>query len=242
MKPKEYSIMYELEEGHWWFKGKRKIAFSQLNLKNNLKILDIGCGTGINMKNFEKHGDVFGIDIHMPALQFCSKRNLSNLAQADTLYLPFKQQSFDIVAIFDVLYHRAIKNDTRALKEVNRILKKNGLLIVTDSADMKLWGRHDIAVHARERYSISSFSKKLNDSGFKIKKITYFNTFLYPLVYVFRKLDNLISKDKPAKSNLSNTNPIINSLLYSVLSLESMLIKKINLPFGVSILAIAEKP
>ncbi|MEK6949895.1 MAG: class I SAM-dependent methyltransferase [Nanoarchaeota archaeon] len=244
MKSNEYSVMYELEESHWWFKGKRKIIFSQVDkhLKNkNPRILDIGCGTGIMMKNFEKYGKVFGLDIHFPALEFCSARDLHNLVQGDIGYLPFKSGSFNVVGIYDVLYHKAVKSDVNALREIYRILKKGGLLVITDSADMGLWSRHDIAAHARERYTVALFSKRLKSTGYGIRKITYFNTFLYPLVYAFRKVDNLINKNKPTKSNIEKTNAIINFILYSIFVLESFLIKFLNMPFGVSIFVIAEK-
>ena len=134
-----------------------------------------------------------------------------------------------------------VKNDSGTLKEIFRILKPKGLLILTDSADMKLWSRHDIAAHARERYTIPKLSLKLKSAGFKIKRLTYFNTLLYPLVFAARKLDNLLSKNKKAVSNIKPTNPLLNFVLYAVFVLESLMLKVFKLPFGVSILAIAEK-
>lgn len=245
METGEYDVMYGLEETHWWFKGKRKIIFSQLDtyLKNKkpVKILDIGCGTGIMMKKFEKYGKAFGLDVYFPALEFCSKRNLNNLAQGDIMALPFKAESFDVVGIFDVLYHKAVKSDLEALRGIYRILKKGGILVITDSADMRLWSRHDIAAHARERYSIPMLSKKLRTAGFSIRKMTYFNTFLYPIVYLLRKIDNLLNKNKTAKTNLEKTNASANFALYNAMALEGFLIKHFNMPFGVSIFAIAKK-
>ena len=85
MEQREYFNMYETEDEHWWFKGKRRIVFSQLDKylsgRKNLRILDIGCGTGIMMKNFQKYGKVNGIDIETTALNFCLKRGLTNLIQ-----------------------------------------------------------------------------------------------------------------------------------------------------------------
>lgn len=245
MEKEEYAIMYEAEEEHWWFKGKRKIIFSQIEQhlrgKNNLKILDIGCGTGIMMKNFQRYGKVNGVDIETTALNFCHNRGLTKLAQADIGSLPFKANNFNIVSVFDVLYHKGVKDDIGALKEIFRILKPHGILILTDSADMKLWSKHDIATHARERYTIPKLASRLKSAGFKIKKITYFNTVLYPLVFIMRKIDNLLNKDKIAVSNIRTANPLLNFALYSIFAVESKLLKFCDLPFGVSILAIAEK-
>ena len=105
--------MYKTEESHWWFKGKRKIIFSQLedflHGKKIARILDIGCGTGIMMKTFKSYGAVYGVDIERTALNFCLKRGLGNIAQSNATSLPFKSNSFDIVGVFDVLYHKGKK-------------------------------------------------------------------------------------------------------------------------------------
>lgn len=245
MELKEYDVMYKTEENHWWFKGKREIVFSQisphLHGKKNLKILDIGCGTGIIMKNFQKYGKVSGVDIEPKALNFCCKRGLSNLSQADIMGLPFKNSSFDVVGMFDVLYHKEIKDDIRALKEIFRVMKPGGILVLTDSADMKLWSSHDIAAHAKERYTISKLSAKLKPAGFKIIKISYFNTLLYPIIFMVRKLDSLSNKKGPITTNIKETNPFLNFILYQIFVLENQLLKMFNLPFGVSIFLIAKK-
>ncbi len=237
--------MYEIEESHWWFKGKRKIVFSQLKPymkgRKNLKILDIGCGTGVMMKNFQKYGDVTGIDMEMTALDFCRQRGLKNIFQGDISDFPFKKDSFDIIGIFDVLYHKGVKNDLKVLKGIFRILKPGGILVLTDSADMKLWSKHDIATHARERYTTPKLSTRLKSAGFKINKISYFNTILYPLVFAVRKLDNLSSRKGEVSTNLKKTNSFLNFILYQIFVFENNLMKMFDLPFGVSIFAIAKK-
>jgi len=245
MESKEYSVMYELEDSHWWFKGKRRIVFSQIDtyLKNkkDLKILDIGCGTGIMIKNLQRYGKVNGMDIEITALNFCRKRGLKNLIQADMGSLPYKNNNFDLVSAFDVLYHKGIKNDVDVFKEIFRVLKPDGILILTDSADMKLWSRHDIAAHARERYTLPTLSNRMRPIGFKILKASYFNTTLYPLVFMIRKIDNMLNKNKPVKSNITKTHPLLNYFLYLILASESVLLKFLNFPFGVSVLVVAKK-
>jgi len=245
MEYKEYVLMNEIEQSHWWFKGKRRIIFSQLGKflvnKKNLRILDVGCGTGIIIKNFQKYGEVVGIDIESIALRFCLKRGIKNLACASVANLPFKSNSFDVVGVFDVLYHKEVKNDVAAMKELFRVLNPKGILILTDSADMKLWSRHDAAAHARERYTIPKMSSRLCSAGFKIEKTTYFNTLLYPVIMIVRKIDNALNKKSHVKSNIKKTNVLLNKILYFIFVLESYLINFFNLPFGVSILVIARK-
>ena len=245
MKKQEFELMYKLENKHWWFTGKRNLIFNfidKLNKnKNNLKILDVGCGTGIIMKRLNKYGNVYGIDISDDALKFCRARNLKNIKKASVMKIPFKNNTFDLVGCFDVLYHKGISNDVKAMKEIYRVLKKNGRLFITDSAMMCLWGRHDIATQARERYNKEELKKKLEKAGFKIEKMSYYNFFLFPLVLIVRNLDNIINKNKPARSNIQETNPLFNAILISIFKIESKLLNFIKFPFGVSIFCIAKK-
>tara|TARA_Y100000310_G_C20663037_1_gene805853 strand:- start:1236 stop:1967 length:732 start_codon:yes stop_codon:yes gene_type:complete len=243
MKLEEYKKMFFLEKNNWWFKGKRNIIFNFVNKlynnKTNLKILDVGCGTGIILKRFEKYGQVHGIDISLEAINFCKKRGLINVKIGDAKKLQYDSNSFDIISINDVLYHKGIKDDVVVLKELFRVCKKGGRLFITDSAMKCLWSKHDLAVHARTRYSKKELKQKLIKSGFKIEKISYFNFFLFPLVFFVRRINNITHR-KPS-TDIGKTIEPLNTLLYSIFVLESYLLKVINFPFGVSIFVVAKK-
>lgn len=245
MENREYYLMYKTEENHWWFKGKRKIIFSQLEnylKRKELKILDLGCGTGIITKNLKKYGDVKATDIKLVALNLCKRRGINNLVQSSVTAIPFKSDSFDVVTMFDVLYHKGVNSDVKALREAFRVLKPGGMLVLTDSANMRLKSSHDIATHARERYTIKKLSSRLKISGFDILRISYYNSILFPFVFIVRKLKNMINKNKVVVSDIKNTNPLLNYILYAIFSVESKLLKIFNLPFGVSLFVIAKKP
>ena len=125
MEPIEYLNHYELEENHWWFKGRRKIAFNLLkkNLlqRNDYSILDAGCGTGLNMVKLSEFGKVTGIDYSPLAVQYCEKRNLSNVVQGFIENLDFPDSTFDIVTCFGVLYHKQV-NASKAIDEFYRVI------------------------------------------------------------------------------------------------------------------------
>ena len=133
MEKEQYKIMYDIEESNWWYKGMRKILFSLLDTylkkKKNLKILDAGCGTGINLNYLKKYGDVTGIDISDEAIKFSKKRGYK-IKKANIEKLPFKDNTFDLVISLEVIYHKQVKNDIKALKEIHRVLKKRGLAII----------------------------------------------------------------------------------------------------------------
>lgn len=244
MNSEEYDKMYSFEKDYWWFVGKRKLIFDNLPSRGGKeKLLDIGCGTGIMDYELSKKGfNVFSMDINPRALYFCKKRGLKHLIKGSVLNIPFKNASFDIVLILDVLYHKQIEDDLVALKEINRVLKKGGKLLITDSACQALWGRHDIAVQARERYSKKELCQKLEKCGFVVKKASYFNTALFPFIFIVRKLDTIINRNKPAKSSLDPLPGFINKLLTYMFCTEIKIRNYIPLPFGVSIFCIAEKP
>ena len=240
MKKEEYINMYNLEDSYWWFVGKRFLIdkFLKRSKKNN-QILDVGCGTGIIMKMMQKYGTTYGIDASKLAIDFCKKRNLKNLKLGKIESLPYKNNQFDIVTCLDLLYHKEVKDDLKALKELSRVLKKGGRLLITDSAMMCLYGKHDKAHHGIRRYSREELEIKLKKAGFSVEKITYYNTLLFPFVYLKRKLDNL--NNKKIISDVQKINPITNYILKQLFIFEISLLSIINYPFGVTIFAIAKK-
>jgi len=125
MENKEIQQMAEFEENYWWFKGRKKIIETilenQIKNESNLKILDIGCGTGATTLVLTKFGTVFGTDYSMSALKYSNHRGLDVL-RSSVYELPFSSESFNVITIFDVLEH--LENDQKVLKELKRILKK----------------------------------------------------------------------------------------------------------------------
>ncbi|MDP3919171.1 MAG: class I SAM-dependent methyltransferase [Nanoarchaeota archaeon] len=236
MEESEYTNIFLNEEKHWWYIGMRSIFFqlTKKQLKKSKKILDIGCGCGYNMQILNKFSEVHGIDISNKALKYCKQRGLKNLKLASIEKIPYKDNSFDFVTCFDVIYHNAIKDDVKALKEINRILEKKGKLFIRVPALDIFKGNHDETVHTRERYTKEKLKNRLEHAGFKIDKISYTNFFLSPIVLVMRQIS-----DK--KSDISIPSPFVNNILKNILKIEGKMLKHINLPFGVSLIAIARK-
>ena len=150
--------------------------------------------------------------------------------------------SFDLVTLFDVLYHRSIHDDGDVLSETSRILKTGGHLLLTDSAFNFLLSKHDLAFHARERYNRNSLIRRLESAGLSIVKISYFNFFLFPAVALVRLFEKRrISGDERPESNLHPMNSALNGILKGIMKSEARLLRRFNLPFGSSILCLARK-
>jgi SAM-dependent methyltransferase len=238
MDDSEYENIARLEEQHWWYRGMAAISLSILGpVGQPRRILDAGCGPGGMLSRLRPLGRPIGIDFHPLAMAHAQTRG--PVARASIEQLPFPNASFDLITTFDVLYHRAVLDDTRALAEFFRVLKSGGQLLIRVPALEALRGAHDVVVHTRHRYTASELRAKLRTAGFQIKRLTYANTLLAPLALLRRKFS---SSPARAASDVELPPPLINRALEAVLQLENFLISFASLPFGVSLFALAQKP
>lgn len=243
MELEEYKLLYDLEEAHWLYMGLRDLLISGIKqyFKNSEKIsiLDAGCGTGYNLKCLEKYGVSTGVDINNNALVYCRKRGINRISRASVLELPFRDESFDLVVSTDVLYHRAVQDDLTAIKEIYRVLKKGGTLMVNLPAHNYLKRPHDDRVHTRQRYSRNELSQKLRMNKFKIIKISYRNVLSCPVLLLFNLINSRLPG--PIDTGLSFVPKPVNFIMYNYLKIENALLRIMNFPFGVSIFCQARK-
>lgn len=232
--------MYQLEEKHFWFLGKRLFVNSILHSysKKIKNILDIGAGTGGITKYMAKFGKVTGIESNRLARALANKRGVK-LLSGNANKLSFKSSQFDTVTIFDVLYHKNIKDEGRVIKEAYRVLKPNGLLLITDSANKILTSAHDTATHGKRRYSVNEISHIIRSQNFKIIRSSYIFATLFPIVFVKRMFLDKITSSK--SSDVSALPKIINSFILRLLKIEVWFFEHFDLPFGTSVIVLAQK-
>jgi SAM-dependent methyltransferase len=248
MEKDEYRKHFELEETHWWFKGRRRTLLSVLRSRIKFKgteplaILDAGCGAGYNLKMFERFGTAFGFDYSPDALAYCRRRGLTRIARADINALPFRAMRFDLVSLLDVLYHKSIPDDVAVLKEIYALLNPGGHVLIFDNAFKGLRSPHDVAYHSRERYTKKSLKERLEAAGFRPIRATYFNFSLFPIMFLIRFWQRLRPPQGGSlQSDLKAAPPLVNGLLYGILRLEAFLCRKISFPWGSSIVILARK-
>ena len=237
-------IYYQIEDYHWWNVSRRDIILKLLNplISDGMKILDIGCSNGslINKINSNKNLEIHGIDISSKAIKYSKNKGLQNTQVMDADKLKYGDKEFDIIIASDVLEH--IENDNDALLEWKRVLKDNGFAIIFVPAIMALWSHNDIYSEHFRRYEKSQFRRRLINSGFNIERSSYWNFTLFIPIFIFRRLQRILSsKNNEYKSELKESNPIINKLLTIVLFFENRILNKINFPIGVSLFAICKK-
>jgi SAM-dependent methyltransferase len=154
--------------------------------------------------------------------------------------LPFDSASFDVVTSFEVVYHLGVANDMLAFQEMRRVLKPDGLCLLRVPAHDWLRGEHDRLVHTRHRYSPSEVRRKLEDAGFALDRLTWANTVLFPPAVAKRLLERFSRGSSDAEPDLWQPPALVNAVLESAIAVEAVAIpRRVPLPFGLSVLAIA---
>lgn len=236
----------ELEKTYWWFRGRRAILSRLLSRfvsgaqSRSLKILEVGCGTGGNFEVLSQHGHVVGLDIALGA--FAHSEGQWPLVLGDGLRLPFREQTFDAVFALDLLEH--LEDDGALLREFSRVLRDDGSLVLTVPAVKSLWSGHDVALAHWRRYARKELVGKVNSAGFQIRKLTFALGLLFPLIYVFRKLQNLffkLGRRKQHPAGIVRLPRLLNGLFVLLLKLEAGILPWVSLPFGVSLVCVATK-
>ncbi len=233
MEALAYKEILEQEKKHWWFKARREIVEEEIksyNLKKDCEILEIGCGTGGNIPLLKKFGNLFAIEMDEFAIKEAKKHNINIKQGVFPEKIPFKR-SFDLICMFDVLEH--IEDDKKTIDEKKKLLKPDGILLITVPAYNWLYGTHDKFLHHKRRYTIKSM-ENLSKGKLQIKRKTYFNTLLFPLVVIARLIDKLRDSNKSLGSKTPNR--LLNSIFFKIFRLEKYWLKSSSFRYGSSIL------
>jgi SAM-dependent methyltransferase len=231
----QYQIMRDVEGRHWWYRGMRAINRAllrrYLSPSRRYDILDAGCGTGGSTQDLRAFGSVTGLDFSDDALGFAAGRGIERLVRASVELLPFADASFDVVTSFDVLYHRAVRDEVGALREFRRVLRPGGLTLVRFPAFDWLRGAHDVVIHTERRLTVGQLSQRMREAGFTVEYASYANCALFPLAMVKRLADSFM----PATpADLAVPPRPINDLLTCVLAAEARVAGHFPLPVGLS--------
>ena len=244
MERAEYEVMAAVEDRHWWYGGMRAIAAAQLDTayagRNDLRILDAGCGTGGNAIFLRRYGVVVGMDLAPEAIKLGRERIGGGLVRGSVLDLPFMDGSFDLVTSFDVLYHRGVPDEVAALREVARVLRSGGRLLIRLPAYEFLRSKHDRAVHTRRRYTAGQVRALLAAGGFTTERCSYINSLLFPLPLAQRLLERAFPALEQADSDLALPPSLINEVLrWPLVTEAAWLSHGGRFPVGLSVLCLA---
>jgi SAM-dependent methyltransferase len=231
----------ELEERHWWFVGRRKIVLSVLDRhvsKGPLDVLDAGCGGGATLRYLrERYGHARGLELSDEAVAYARERG-RDVTQGPIEAMPFEDESFDLALALDVIEH--VPDDAAALRELYRVVRSGGSLLLTVPALMLLWSRHDEANGHYRRYTEVQLRRRVEEAGFEVAFATYFSTLLFPPVLAARTLWKV--RPKKVASDVAEVPGPVNAALASLFAQERRLVGRVRLPVGVSALCLARRP
>lgn len=231
----------ELEERHWWFVARRRVLLSllerHLGVQENLEVLDAGCGGGATMESLRRYGRVRGMELSEVAVAH-NREQGREVVQGAIEEIPFADGAFDLALALDVIEH--VPDDHRALRELLRVLRPGGHVLVSVPALRMLWSAHDEANGHYRRYTRDGLRDRVEAAGFEPVTATYFNALLFPVVLVARSLGRL--RRKTTASDLGEVPRPLNAALKRIFSLEARIIGRVAPPVGVSALCLARKP
>jgi SAM-dependent methyltransferase len=242
MDTHEYARLAEHEEWYWWHRAREMIVRRVLrrHAPANARILDVGCGTGATTASLRPFGSVLGLDIGSEALTRARERNLP-VARSSAARLPVPPGAFDVVVALDLLEH--LDDDVAAAGEIRAALAPGGFLLTTVPAYSFLWSSHDIALEHRRRYARRQLRKVLERAGFELELCSYVMTAILPAAMAMRLAERLLPRaQRPAESGYLPLPSLLNSLLAHLVGLDGYLVRWLNLPFGLSVLALARRP
>jgi SAM-dependent methyltransferase len=231
---------HRAEDRHWWYQGRRRVlerAIARLGLPEHALILDAGCGSGRNMVDLAHHGVVTGVELSDTSVQLARARNAGEVLEGSVMDMPFDEGSFDLTVSLDVIEH--LEDDVGALRELRRVTKPGGALLVTVPAYQWLWSGHDEINHHHRRYNRRTLLAAAQSAGWQMHSSTHFNSLLLPAAILLRALERF--KPSTTKSSLDLWIPPapINWALRQPLNLEAAVIGRGSpIPAGLSLLAV----
>lgn len=237
MEHKVYQRYIKNASDHWWWSARIEI-FSKIievyfKYNRNLNILDYGAGSGVNINFLNKFGKVTIYEPHQPTLKYL-KENFTNIK-----LLGNKNVKFDIILLADVLEH--IEYTDKILDQLYKYMHSQSIILITVPAHQYLYNKKDLILKHYRRYSKKLLYGDLKKSGFNIDYLSYYNFFLAPIILPITLVSKILKLnyiEQVEKKPLF----ILNKIFFNLFRLEKFLIsKKIKLPYGISLIAVAKK-
>ncbi|HUZ71419.1 MAG TPA: class I SAM-dependent methyltransferase [Stellaceae bacterium] len=253
MERGEYDRLAAVEDRMWWFRGLHAnlIAAWERNRPpaprdaagacRKWRVLDAGCGTGgflARLKVRAPEATAFGLERDFAACVLAQAKSGCAVVLGSVDALPFPDQSFDAILSADVLCHRGVA-ERAALGEFHRCLRPGGIVVLNLPAYRWLHAAHDEAVHNRRRFHRQELLTLLAGAGFAAPRATHWNSLLFPLMLVRRKL----AQDRRGASEVRLLPAPVERAFSLCLAIERRLVAAgVALPYGGSILATAVRP
>jgi len=236
------------EQEHFWFRGFRRFVVPAIERaasgRRDLRILDCGCGTGSNLSLLAPYGRAFGFDLNALGLGFARRSGHTRVARASIAAIPFPDHGFDLVTSFDVWQTLPPAVEDVAPREMFRVLRPGGAMVLNVAALTLLYGNHSVLSEEQQRYNPGRLRRLVEGAGFRVERLTFTNFSLFPLMLAVRTVQRAVGLKPPEEARGEITVPPrpLNAVLSAMLATEAAIVRRVNMPIGSSLLCVARKP
>ncbi len=241
----EYYHLYAVERELWLLRGLRRTALDALAPRlpgdGRGQVLEVACGTGAMLDALRACSRPAGIDLSAVATGYGHERRGHSVARASMTVLPFADGAFDAVLCLDALGAVPPSDDAVALGEMARVLRPGGALVLWAAAHPALYGAHDRATGMAQRHCRQGLWAIVQRAGLTVDKLSYANMCCFPGIAAIRLLRRLWPAANAAGSDVALPPRPVNVLLSRVMELEAALLRRRNLPFGLSLFVVARR-
>lgn len=218
---------------YWWYRARGwllEAAFGHY-VDDGAFVLDVGSADGASVDWMESRADRVPVDIDETAL---GGRGVC----ASLPRLPFPDETFDVVSAFDVLEH--FSDEDEVIEEVRRVLKPGGVLLLAVPAYQWAWTNFDMAAGHYRRYTRRRVIRALTRGGFRVERCGYGFALTFPF-FVGDRLAQRLRRETPTDARLPRLPGVLERALLALCRVEALLLPKVPMPFGSSVLAAARK-
>lgn len=231
---------HRAEDRHWWYQGRRRVlerAIARLGLPEHARILDAGCGSGRNMVELARLGAVTGVELSPTSVELARERGVGEVLEGSVMDMPFDDATFDLTVSLDVIEH--LQDDVGALRELRRVTRRGGALLVTVPAYQWLWSGHDVINHHHRRYNRRTLLAAAESAGWRLERSTHFSSLTLPVAILLRALERFKPSSTTSSLDLWIPPAPFNWALRQPLHLEAAVIGRGKaIPAGLSLLAV----
>jgi SAM-dependent methyltransferase len=243
--PAYFDRLADIEARHWWSIGMWRLTSYWLDGalagRRGLRVLDIGCGTGMTARRLAARPEicsVVGLDPSLSALAHARNCHGFPLVRGSALALPFSAGYFDVVTCFDVWQHLPAGSDRKAAAELRRVLAPGGVAIVRSNG--RGWSK------AGSGYLLEELTIPLEWAGLEIERANYGNCLPALAAEARGRLCSASGSGHPSGRGLTIRipNPAVNLLMQHVSRIEAWTTGRlgVRLPYGHSTLVLASVP
>jgi len=227
--------MAEVEEAHWWYRALHHRVLDSIRKcfqKDDITILDAGCGTGGLMRFLQGHGyrNISGFDLSPYAVEICRERRLPSVKLGDILKIDeIFQGPFDVIVSNDVLCYFNEREIVSLADKILRRLKPGGVFMGNLPAFKAFGGIHDISVGIKMRYTKKQFLDLFDPESFENISVDFWPFLLSPFVFLVRSVQRIklrLNPDLEIRSDIDMPNAIVNGLLFRLIALENKVFRK----------------